>query len=327
MGQVTILLIKEIYYPILAAISVPANLLTIVILSRGNCSLSKCISIYITAMATADLLVMMINVILYYIFSYHFPFSFLSHTPVCQFILYMTVVTLDLSVWFTVSFTFDRFVAICCQKLKTRYCTERTAAAVITTFSVLIFFQNIPFFFAFEPQQIINKVQWGCLQSAAYFSSPLGAAHLWFHLAWIVWVPFTSIFLFNSLTIRHIVVASKARRGLRGHKSDNQCDPEIQKRRKSIILLFTISASFILLWLTAALTVSITGLANINDSQRDHKNARYIASETGAMLKLLNSCPNTCIYAVTQRKFRKELKKILQSPRILILRFAKKWKK
>ncbi|XP_067865932.1 uncharacterized protein [Heterodontus francisci] len=42
-----------------------ANLLTIVILSRGKCGLSKCISRYMVAMTTADLLVLIFDVILY----------------------------------------------------------------------------------------------------------------------------------------------------------------------------------------------------------------------------------------------------------------------
>ncbi|XP_067835713.1 probable G-protein coupled receptor 139 [Heptranchias perlo] len=323
MGQLTILQIKEIYYPILAAVSIPANLMTIVILSRGNCGLSKCISVYMVAMATADLLVMIINIIVYHIFSYHFPLSFLSHTPVCRFILYMTVVALDLSVWFTVSFTFDRFIALCCQKFKTKYCTERTAAAVTTTVSVLTFLKDIPVLFLFAPERIVNKVQWGCRVREASLSSPLVVAYSWFHGIWRVWLPFTLIALFNSLTIRRILVASRARRGLRGHSSENQCDPEMQKRRKSIILLFTISSTFILLWLTDGVSFLTDRLTNINQYRGDRTNPAFIATETGAMLKFLSSCPNTCIYAATQGKFREELKKLLQSPWTLILRLVK----
>ncbi|XP_067835731.1 probable G-protein coupled receptor 139 [Heptranchias perlo] len=323
MGQVTILQIKEVYYPILAAVSIPANLMTIVILSRGNCGLSKCISVYMVAMATADLLVMIVNVIVYHILIYHFPLSFLSHTPVCKFILYMTIVTLDLSVWFTVSFTFDRFIALCCQKFKTNYCTERTAATVTTTVAVLIFLKDIPSLFAIEPQEIINKVQWGCRSRVAFFSSPPGAAYVWFHVISLVCLPFTLIALFNSLTIRRILVASRARRGLRGHSSENRCDPEMENRRKSIILLFTISGSFLLLWLTALVSFLATGLLNTNYYRGDRTNPGFIAIETGAMLKHLSSCPNTCIYAATQRKFREELKKLLKSPWTLILRLVR----
>ncbi|XP_067833181.1 probable G-protein coupled receptor 139 [Heptranchias perlo] len=319
MGQITTLLIKEIYYPILAAVGVPANLMTIVILSRGNCGLSNCISVYMVAMATADLLVMIINII----FSYHFPLSFLSHTPVCRFILYMATVTLDLSVWFTVSFTFDRFVALCCRKFKTNYCTERTTAAVITTVSVLIFLKGIPILFVYSHEQIINKVQWGCRSSEAFLSSPPAIPYGWFHGISLIWLPFTLIALFNSLTIRRIAMANRTRRRLRDHNSENQSDPEIGNRRKSIILLFTISGSFILLWLTTSVSFVTTRLTNTNYYRGDRTNPAYIAAETGAMLKYLSCCPNTCIYAATQRKFREELKKLLKSPWTLILRLVK----
>ncbi|XP_048381322.1 probable G-protein coupled receptor 139 [Stegostoma tigrinum] len=82
MGQPIILLIKAIYYPILVAIGVPANTLTIVILCKGNCGLSNCISVYMLGMAVADLLIMINNVLLYHIISYNFPLSFLAHTSI-----------------------------------------------------------------------------------------------------------------------------------------------------------------------------------------------------------------------------------------------------
>ncbi|XP_038656396.1 probable G-protein coupled receptor 139 isoform X2 [Scyliorhinus canicula] len=270
------------------------------------------------AMATGDLLVMISNIMAYRIFSYHFPHSFLSHTPVCKFNLYMNVVSLDLAVWFTVSFTFDRFIIICCQKFKTKYCTERTAALVITMFSILAFIKNIPVFSAFESEQIINKLWWGCRPNPAFVSSPFGAMFIWFYSIWRVWIPFTLIVLFNSLSIRLIIVASKARRRLRGHSSENQSDSEMENRRNSIILLFTISGSFILFWLTESVSFVTTRVTNPNKYQGDHTAPPYIAAETGAMLKLLTSCINTFIYAATQRKFRQELKKGLKYPWILI---------
>ncbi|XP_038656980.1 probable G-protein coupled receptor 139 [Scyliorhinus canicula] len=300
-----------------------SNIMAIVILARGKCGLSKCISVYMVAMATADLLVMIINVMLYYILSYHFPLSFLSYTPVCKFILYMATATFDLSVWFTVSFTFDRFIIICYQTFKTKYCTERTAALVITMFSILIIIKNIPMFFFYEPEQIINKLWWGCRANLAFFSSPFGVACIWFHSIWRVWLPFTLFILFNTLTVGCILMASRARRRLRGHSGENQSDPEMENRRKSIILLFTISGSFILLWLTANVSFLTTRLTNTNHYRGDRTAPAYIATETGAMMQHLSSCPNTCIYAVTQRKFREELKKLLKSPWILIKSLSK----
>ncbi|XP_067882302.1 probable G-protein coupled receptor 139 [Heterodontus francisci] len=313
MGKPAILLTKDIYYPLLAPLGVLVNLMAIVILSRQNCGLSKCISVYMVSMATADLLVMIINVMVYRIFSYHFPFSFLSYTPVCRIVIYMTTITFDLSVWFTVSFTFDRFVAVCFQKFKARYCTARTARVVITVFCLLNLFKNIPFLFAFEPQQIINKVQRGCRPSVDFFSSPLGLAWVWFHTAWIVWLPFTLIVSFNCSTIGRILVANRTRRKLRGNRSENRSDSEMDNRRKSIILLFTVSGSFILLWLTVAVTFVATRLPNTNNYRGDLTAPGYIANETGTCLKFLSCIQNPCIYAATQRKFREELKNVLKS--------------
>uniref|UniRef100_UPI00398E483E probable G-protein coupled receptor 139 n=1 Tax=Pristiophorus japonicus TaxID=55135 RepID=UPI00398E483E len=315
---------RDIYYPLLTTFGVPANLLTIVILSRGNCGLSKCISVYMVAMATADLLVMIFNVIVYHICAYHFPHSFLSYTAVCKFNIYLNSTSLNMSVWFTILFTVDRFVAICCQKFKTKYCRVRTAAALITTVSVLIYFQSIPFLFAYKFERIFNNIDWGCRPSIDFFTSPAGIGFLWLQSALAPWIPFALLLLFNSLTVRRILAASRARRGLRGHGSEIQSDPEMENRRKSIILLFSVSGSFMVLWLTAMVSSLTTGLWNTAHYRGDYKAPAYIATETGYMLMYLSSCINTCIYAATQTKFREELKKVVKSPWTLILILVKK---
>ncbi|XP_067836952.1 probable G-protein coupled receptor 139 [Heptranchias perlo] len=300
-----------------------ANLVTIVILSRGNCGLSKCISVYMVAMATADLLVMIFNVIVYHIFSKLFPLSFLSYTAVCTFIVYMQCIALDISVWFTVSFTFDRFVSICCRKFKIKYCTLRTAAAVLTTVAVLLCLDNVPYWFAYEPERIINNMHWGCLPRLDFFSSPAGVAFNSFESVLIVWIPFALMLLFNCLTVRCILVASGARRGLRGHCSENQSDPEMENRKKSIILLFTVSGCFMLLWLTSAVSFLTTRLTNTEQYLIDYASPAYIATEAGYLLMYFSSCTNTCIYAATQTKFREELKKLMKSPWTFLLTLVK----
>ncbi|XP_067864772.1 probable G-protein coupled receptor 139 [Heterodontus francisci] len=320
----TILQIKNVYYPVLAVFAAPMNVVTIVIISRGNTGLSKCISVYMMVMAAADLLVIIFNVIVYQIFSYHFPLSFLSYTSVCKFLLYMNPATLDMSVWFTVSFTFDRFVAICCQKFKRKYCTVRTAALVITVVSVLIHLENVPFWFAYESERIINNIPWGCLSSQAFFLSPAGVAYSWLKSILVAWLPFCLILLLNSLTVRRILVVNRARKSLRGHSSENQSDPEMVNRKKSIVLLFSVSGTLILLWLTAIVSFLTTKVTNNAHYQGDFESPADIITEVGFMLMYLSSCANTCIYAATQTKFREELKKVMESPWILIQTLVKK---
>ncbi|XP_067870220.1 probable G-protein coupled receptor 139 [Heterodontus francisci] len=315
--------VYALYYPILAAFGAPANILTIVILSRGRCGLSRCITRYLVGMAVTDLLVIITGVILNRISVIYFPVVFLSITPVCSLKIVLFYAARDSSVWLTVAFTFDRFVAICCQQLKAKHCTGRTAAMVIVTMCALSCLKNIPWYFVYEPLYIINDVPWYCNIKLSFY----------FELAWTVfdWIdrisnpgaPFLLMLLFNALTVRHILATSRARRRLRAHsKAEKQIDPEIESRRKSIVLLFTISGTFILLWMTYIvnfLYVRITNDYNISG----FNDPKFILQESGNMLQLLSCCTNTCIYAVTQTKFREEFMKMLKSPVNLIIKVVK----
>ncbi|XP_067877769.1 probable G-protein coupled receptor 139 [Heterodontus francisci] len=313
MGHAVIQKIEDIYYPFLAAVAVPVNLLAIVILSRGKCGLSTCTTRYLVAMATADLLVIINDVILRRISYYYFPETFLNITPVCSVIDVLNGAATDCSVWFTVTFSVDRFVAICCQKLKTRYCTEKTAAVVLATTCILLCLENVPLYFVSEPGEIIDSIPWGCIVKPSCYTEPGWVGFDWFDKILTPLLPFVLILLFNAMTVRCILVASRVRKGLRGQsKGENCSDPEMESRRKSVILLFTISGSFILLWSIIVidfLYYNITGAdpGNYNDFE-------YIFEEVGDLLQVLSCCTNTFIYGVTQSKFREQFKIVVKYP-------------
>ncbi|XP_072892291.1 uncharacterized protein [Hemitrygon akajei] len=162
------------------------------------------------------------------------------------------------SVWLTVAFTCDRFVAICCENLKTKYCTERTAAVRVS------------------------------------LRPPRG----------------------------RILTANRIRMGLRRRSNgNNEKDPEVENRRKSVVLLFSITGSFIFLWLTRVVFDIYARIASIPRYLVAVPN--YIADSTATMLQILSSCTNTCIYAVTQSKFREELKNAVKYPLKLLTKFVK----
>uniref|UniRef100_UPI00398EB8FE probable G-protein coupled receptor 139 n=1 Tax=Pristiophorus japonicus TaxID=55135 RepID=UPI00398EB8FE len=309
-------LVFAIYYPVIAAIGVPANLAVIMILPRGRCGLSRCITQYLVAMAATDLLVIVTAVILNRIVGIYFPLSFLSLTPFCSFRVALLYAVIDCSVWLTVAFTFDRYVAICCQKLKTKYCTEKTVAVVIGTVCVLSFLKNTFLYFIYEPLYTVDSTPWFCSIKIAFYTSPAWVAYDWtFHIP-TPCLPFILILLLNTLTVRHILAASRARRRLRAHSNEeNQIDPEMEKRRKSIVLLFCISGSFIffnVLLIRTFIYVQIGSVSYFSGSSVNESN--IILEESGYMLQILSSCINPFIYAGTQSKFREELKKGIKYP-------------
>ncbi|XP_067854350.1 probable G-protein coupled receptor 139 [Heptranchias perlo] len=315
---------RRIFYPILAAVAIPINLLVILILSRGKCGLSRCITCYLVAMATADLTVIFTDVILKQIVPLYFRDPFTNKITLCGLIDCLTHAATDCSVWFTVAFTFDRFVAICCQKLKTQYCTVRTAVVIIGTVCALSSLKNVPWYFRYEPVYFIF-IPLFCMVKLSYYSSPLWKTFDLFHRVFTPLLPFSLILLLNALTVRHILVASRVRRELRGNRDrENHKDTEMENRRKSIILLFSISASFILLWMTQAVytiheRITLNHFIDVVLASRLPSVIFYI----GPMLQLLSSCSNTCIYVVTQTKVREEFKDVLTYPFVLIAQLVK----
>ncbi|XP_067835120.1 probable G-protein coupled receptor 139 [Heptranchias perlo] len=299
--------IERIYYPVLAAVGITVNLVTIVILTRGKCGLSKCITRYLVGMANADLSLVIIDVILKRINSIYFPLNFLYITPICSLILVLYVAARDCSVWFTVAFTFDRFVAICCQKLKPKYCTEKAATVVLWTVCVVGCLRSIPFYFSYETSFIIDNVPWLCVTTDEYYTSHLWKAYEYIDSIVTPLLPIFLILLFNALTVRYIIAANRVRRGLRSN-SENENDPEMENRRKSMILLFALSGNFILLWMTYVVHSLTWELKNYEYANRYYSNPVYFAQQIGFMLQLLSCSTNTCIYGLTLTKFREELK-------------------
>ncbi|XP_067881926.1 probable G-protein coupled receptor 139 [Heterodontus francisci] len=299
------------------------TLLTIIILFRGKCGLAKCVTRYLKVMAAADLLAIITDVVLYRINDYYLPTSFLFITPVCAFQNVLRNAAKDISVWVTVAFIFDRFVTICCQNLRTKYFTENTASAVIGTICLLFSLKNIPWYFTLEPYVTINNVPWYCNAKLDYYTVPAWVAFSWIHRCLNPLLPIVLILLLNIMTVVHILAVSRVRKSLRVTKNKvNQNDPEMKKRRKSIILLFAISGNFIMLWMLYVIIFLLTQITN-NYYSTGLSDPMLIADQTSYMLLLLSCCTNTCIYAVTVTKFKEELKNSLTYAPKLILKLVK----
>uniref|UniRef100_A0A4W3GXW8 G-protein coupled receptors family 1 profile domain-containing protein n=1 Tax=Callorhinchus milii TaxID=7868 RepID=A0A4W3GXW8_CALMI len=234
---------------VLSFLCLTGNLLTIVILSKGNCGLSKCITHYLVAMAAADLVVVVADVILTRMNFLFYPVCFLDLTYICAVGTSVQCVAADCSAWLTIAFTFDRFVAICCPRANATYSSKRTAAV---------------------PLLVIGNMSWFCKAKESFYTSLGWAMFNWID---IILTPFIPFFL-------------------------------ILNRRNCVILLFAISGSFMLFW--SAYVVYIIYGQTVNYYYTDYNHPIYILYHTAIMLQLSNSATNTCVYAVTQTKFREE---------------------
>ncbi|XP_072410582.1 probable G-protein coupled receptor 139 [Chiloscyllium punctatum] len=309
-------LLFAIYYPIIAVIGVPANLAVILILSRRRCGIPGCIVYYLVSMAVSDLLVIVTAVVLNRIAGIYFPSSFLSITPVCSVRSAFNYGFIDSSAWLTVAFTIDRFVAISCQTLKMTYCTRRTAMRIVGIVTTLSFIKNVFVYFTYEPRYIVKNKPWFCNLKDVFYTSIVWAAYDWICSILTTCLPFLLILLLNALTVRYILVANRARTRLQNQKmGKNRSDAEMEKRRKSIVLLFAISGSFILFNVLYFITILYVRIGNLTyASGSNFNNLSFVLNESAFMLQFLSSCINPFIYAGTQNKFRAEVKNVVKYP-------------
>ncbi|XP_038636265.1 integrin alpha-X-like [Scyliorhinus canicula] len=202
-------IVEAYYYPLLAVIGVPVNLVTIGVLSQGKCGLSKCITHYLVAMATGDLLIIICDLILRHIpIVFRNEFYFLSSIRVCNVHAVLLYAITDCSVWFTVAFTFDRFVAICCPKLKNKHCTAKTASVVLGTVAALSILKNIFWYFMLGDQYLLQNMPWFCFIGGDVRYSEVWIGIEFLHHILTPCIPFILILLLNVFTVRQIVIGS-----------------------------------------------------------------------------------------------------------------------
>ncbi|XP_072420680.1 probable G-protein coupled receptor 139 [Chiloscyllium punctatum] len=288
-------------------LSLSVNFLLMLVLSRGKCALSNCTTRCLLAMAASDLLFIFADIIQRRLKELYFPGCFLDITPVCSAVYVLFRASTDCSVWFTVLFTFDRFVAICCLKMNRKYWTDKALAVALAATTILLCSKNIPIYFRFRPGRIINNVPMYCHIKSSYFTDPRWQAFKWFDIILTPFIPFMLILLMNTLTVRYILVASRVRKCLMGpSKGESRKDTETKSLKNSVICLFTISISFILLWgVNSASTVYFI-VKEIGPWRKHH------FTWAGEMLRDLSCSTNTLFYAVTVPKFRDKFRNAVQ---------------
>lgn len=122
------------------------------------------------------------------------------------------------------------------------------------------------------------------------------------------------ILLLNALTTGRFLALSKVRSGLRGcSNGEKGKDPEMENRKKPIVLLFSITGSFILLWIIQLVYIVYRRIANVSVITLTLIRT-IITEQISFMLQVLSTCTNTCIYVLTHSQFREQLKKAVKYP-------------
>ncbi|KAM9320241.1 putative G-protein coupled receptor 139 [Gastrophryne carolinensis] len=299
--------LQKIFYPFLAVIGIPSNILTIVIFWKRDCGLSPSCRCYMMAISIADTLVILHIVILEQILKYFTPEPFWSRAPWCMIRDVLSYGAYNSSVWLVVSFTTERFLSVWVLHLKAKICTRKCALYVIGCVFTCSHLLSIPYYWANESRQLNQNGSFICvynIQLPEHYVESL----VWFQNSLVYAVPYIIIFTLNGLILKQIVHSNKVHCDVQqDSRSIQRIIHKNKQKLKSVLLLVTISMTFTCLCTTRFVTQIIIKTMHYNITRQDYSQSINVAADIGTMLDLSNTAVNMYLYVCTQSRFRKEI--------------------
>lgn len=283
--------------------------------------LSPSSTYYLMAMAVADTCVLVCIVVLELVVKFHIAEPFWAHQPWCSVRDLFAYGAFNASTWLVVTFTAERFLAINTWRLKLRFCTPRSALWAIGSNFVLSHLMAVPHLWANESEYDQELDRWRCVYNSQvpthFIHSLVGFQTL---LSYVL--PFLIILTLNGLTLRQIAKCNRIRPVREPPVSATLGPPSLAlppltvpplpllrtRRRKSVVLLVTVSMTFLLLSVMRAVTQFILRTTSSPELERqDYGLILNVVADLGTMLCLTNAAVNMYLYAATQTRFRLEV--------------------
>ncbi|KAI4904874.1 hypothetical protein NFI96_011581 [Prochilodus magdalenae] len=282
-----------------------ANVMSFLIFWRRKCMLSKSSALYLMAIAVADTAVLLFIVVLELSVKYYTVEPFWSREPWCSMRDVFNYGAFNASTWLVVAFTAERFLAITTWSYKNWICNPRCALWVICLIFLVGHLLAVPYYWAYISIYSQEVQHWLCIyRPDSPIEYALAMVSLQTTLSHIL--PFIFIGVLNGLTLRQIALSSRVH--VAAETSGHKVAPLLRSRkRKSVVLLVTVSMTFVLLSITRSITQLLLHTNDLHVDRDDYSLDINVAADIGTMLSLTNAAVNMYLYACTQARFRQEV--------------------
>ncbi|XP_065119861.2 probable G-protein coupled receptor 139 [Paramisgurnus dabryanus] len=274
-----------------------------------QCGMSKTATLYLSCLALMDTfyLVWVILLDLCLVFLQVEPFWHVQ--PWCGIMCFLQYGALYSSSWIVVMFTIERYLVLSITMGKQRLHQACTALFICVTVVLLSHIASVPMSWinTVTPVNVTvdgqNVTMLRCHYREAKFTTILVLVTTFLSGG----IPIILVIIFNSLIVFHLSRSSQLftkeeRRVIRGARKRGVV-------RRTIIVLGTVSASFVILSLPRFVTYCIlrTKYNYTEFDRNDYSIPINIISDVANMLQNLNSATNFLLYCMVSRSFRQEL--------------------
>ncbi|XP_013865567.1 putative G-protein coupled receptor 139 [Austrofundulus limnaeus] len=280
-----------IYYSVLLCLGLPANILTVVILSQLVLRRQKSSYNYLLALAAADILVLLLIVFVDFILEDFILGSSLP-TSLNSTVQLLEFSSIHTSIWITVPLTIDRYIAVC---HPLRYHTvsypARTRRVILVVY-IGCLLSSAPYYWWPELWHSLPGVG-NADEGGGESNRKTVAQHVlvWVHCATVYFLPCMVFFSLNTIIVQKLRKRRNCFR-LRGYSTG-----------KTTAILLAITSVFAVLWAPRTLMILYHFYSPPPASQSAAR-LLHMLTDISNMLALLNTGVNFFLYCFISKRFR-----------------------
>lgn len=297
--------IQRVFVPLVVGVGLLGNVVTIVVLTRRRMRSST--NVYLTALAVSDLLYLMFVFTLSFMHypSIHEP-SFQWYWHYYGFGIWFTDATTYTSIWLTVSFTVERYIAVCHPMRGQLICTESRARKVIVLVYAFCFVTTVTTPLEYEAIEIQdpndNSTQIFSLNfTKMSHNKTYRTVFYWFTTVTFVFIPLILLGIFNSFLI-HAVHKSQQQR-CRMTQVEQSDSIQTQENKITITLI-----AVVILFMVCQIPTAITLIYNLFHQPPTNSVEENIGRGLGNIFNFLvtiNASCNFMLYCALSDKYRR----------------------
>ncbi|XP_076334895.1 FMRFamide receptor-like [Tachypleus tridentatus] len=290
--------IQRVFVPIISFIGIVGNLLTIVIMTRRQMRSST--NNYLAALAVFDMLYLFCIFILSIA---HYPGltdpHYINYWRLWPFALLLTDACSNTSVWLTVTFTVERYFAVCHPIKRRVYCTVSRAQKVVIIVALICCCLTLPTPFEWTiievSDPLTNKTSVQPTFSEFGMNVLYKNIYYWLCVFVFVFIPLILLTIFNSFLVRS-VHASSIKRNTMTRRRNNR--DSTHQESKITIMLIAVVVLFMVCQIPTAVLLVYTNFHPQNAITRGLGNIFNF-------LMAINSAGNFVLYCLFSQKYRR----------------------